>query len=105
AAVLPQREPAGGVSMRRAVAGLFAVLLVSASSFAQEAKSLVSTRLEVTGLVTRSLSLSVEDLRAVAKRRGPAEAGGYGGILLPELLREAAVKESGRASAEGRAGV
>jgi len=82
--------------MRRAVAGLFAVLLVSASSFAQEAKSLVSTRLEVTGLVTRSLSLSVEDLRAVAKRRGPAEAGGYGGILLPELLREAAIKEDER---------
>jgi len=82
--------------MRRAVAGLFAVLLVSASSFAQEAKSLVSTRLEVTGLVTRSLSLSVEDLRAVAKRRGPAEAGGYGGILLSELLKEASIKEDAR---------
>jgi DMSO/TMAO reductase YedYZ molybdopterin-dependent catalytic subunit len=69
---------------------------VSAGSVAQEAKSLESTRLEVTGLVSHGLSLSVEDLRAVAKRRGLAEAGGYGGILLPELLKEAAIKEDTR---------
>ena len=32
----------------------------------------------------------------MAKRRGLAEAGGYGGILLPELLKEAAIKEDER---------
>ena len=82
--------------MRRTLAWGFAALLVSAVCLAQEAKSLVSTRLEVTGLVSRALSLSVDDLRAVAKRRGPAEAGGYGGILLSELLKEAAIKEDER---------
>jgi DMSO/TMAO reductase YedYZ molybdopterin-dependent catalytic subunit len=82
--------------MRRAFAWIFAALLASAGCLAQEAKSLVSTRLEVTGLVSRALSLSVEDLRAVAKRRGLAEVGGYGGILLPELLKEAAIREDSR---------
>jgi DMSO/TMAO reductase YedYZ molybdopterin-dependent catalytic subunit len=84
------------MSMRRAIAWTVAAFLVSAACFAQEAKSLVSTRLEVTGLVSRGLSLSVEDLRALAKRRGPAEAGGYGGILLAELLREAVISEDAR---------
>jgi DMSO/TMAO reductase YedYZ molybdopterin-dependent catalytic subunit len=82
--------------MSRAFAWVFAALCVSSGGVAQEAKSLMSTRLEVTGLVSHSLSLSVEELRAVAKRRGLAEAGGYGGILLPELLKEAAIKEDAR---------
>ena len=84
------------MSMLRASSWALAGLLASAACLAQEAKSLVSTRLEVTGLVSRALSLSVEDLRAVAKRRGRTDAGGYGGILLPELLKEAAIKEDER---------
>ncbi len=84
------------MSMRHALACVFAALLVSAGTLAQERKSLMSTRLEVTGLVSQGLSLSVEDLRAMAKRRGLAEAGGYGGIPLPELLKEAAIKEDER---------
>jgi DMSO/TMAO reductase YedYZ molybdopterin-dependent catalytic subunit len=84
------------MSMLRALTIAFAALLVPAGSLAQEAKSLVSTRLEVTGLVSRTLSLSVDDLRAIAKRRGVAEAGGYGGILLSELLKEAAIREDER---------
>jgi len=84
------------MSFPRLLAFVLAALLAPVGGLAQEAKSLVSARLEVTGLVNRALSLSVEDLRALAKRRGPAEAGGYGGILLPELLREAAIKEDER---------
>jgi len=84
------------MSMRGVVVLGFAALLASSGGLAQEAKSLVSTRLEVTGLVSRPLSLSVEDLRAVAKRRGVAEAGGYGGIILSELLKEASIKEDER---------
>src|SRR5215472_13829890 len=84
------------MSMRGVVVLGFAALLASSGGLAQEAKSLVSTRLEVTGLVSRPLSLSVEDLRAVAKRRGVTEAGGYGGILLSELLKEAAIREDER---------
>jgi DMSO/TMAO reductase YedYZ molybdopterin-dependent catalytic subunit len=63
---------------------------------AQQGKSLVSTRLEVTGLVRRSLSLSVEDLRAMAQRRGQAAAGGYGGIRLTEVLEEADIRQDER---------
>ncbi len=82
--------------MRRAFAWAFAALLVSGGCLAQAGKSLVSTRLEVTGMVSHALSLSVEDLRALAKRRGQTEAGEYGGILLPELLKEAAISEDAR---------
>jgi DMSO/TMAO reductase YedYZ molybdopterin-dependent catalytic subunit len=63
-----------------AIAWMLAGILASGGSVAQEIKSLVSTRLEVSGLVSHSLSLSVEELRAVAKRRGLTEAGGYGAI-------------------------
>ena len=54
--------------------------------------SSVSTQLSVTGEVQRSLTLSVDDLRAIAKRRGAAEAGGYGGLRLIDLLEEADIR-------------
>jgi DMSO/TMAO reductase YedYZ molybdopterin-dependent catalytic subunit len=75
-----------------AVAGL----LASADCRAQGDRSLVSTRLEVTGLVRRTLSLPVEDLRALAQRRGQAAAGGYGGIRLTDLLGEADIRQDAR---------
>jgi len=84
------------MSMHPASAWALAGLLATSACLAQEAKSLVSTRLEVTGLVSSALSLSVEDLRAVAKRRGQTDAGGYGGILLSELLKEASIQEDAR---------
>jgi DMSO/TMAO reductase YedYZ molybdopterin-dependent catalytic subunit len=67
-----------------------------AGALAQEGKSLVSTRLEVSGLVRHGLSLSVEDLRALARRRGQTAAGGYGGIRLTELLEEADISQDAR---------
>ena len=63
---------------------------------AQAGKSLVSTRLEVGGLVQRKLSLSVDDLRALAQRRGQAAEGGYGGIRLTDVLEEADIKQDER---------
>jgi len=84
------------VSVLRVLAWTLAALLVSGGSLAQEGRSLVSTRLEVTGLVSRTLSLSVEDLRALTQRRGRAAAGGYGGIRLTELLGEADIKQDAR---------
>ena len=71
-------------------------VLLAAPCFAQEGKSLVSTRLDVTGLVRRSLSLPVDDLRAVAKRRGQTAAGGYAGIRLTDLLEEADIRQDDR---------
>jgi DMSO/TMAO reductase YedYZ molybdopterin-dependent catalytic subunit len=89
------------MSMRRALelcamVAWAAFVLAPGKSLAQERGSLVSTRVEVTGLVRRSLSLSVEDLRALAKRRGQAAAGGYGGIRLTELLEEADIRQDAR---------
>lgn len=78
------------------VALALAEFLASGDCLAQEKKSLVSTRLEVTGLVRRTLSLSVEDLRALAQRRGQAAAGGYGGIHLTDLLEEADIRQDER---------
>ena len=49
-----------------------AAALASGDGLAQKEKSLVTTRLEVTGEVSRNLSLSVEDLRAFAQRKGQA---------------------------------
>jgi DMSO/TMAO reductase YedYZ molybdopterin-dependent catalytic subunit len=74
----------------------FAGVLALGDCLAQERKSLVTTRLEVTGEVQRKLSLTVEDLRALAKRRGQAAAGGYGGIRLTDLLEEADIKQDDR---------
>ena len=78
-----------------ALAALAGILACSVS-LAQEGKSLVSTRLDVGGAVRKTLSLSVEDLRALAQRRGKAEAGGYGGIRLTDLLEEADTRQDER---------
>jgi DMSO/TMAO reductase YedYZ molybdopterin-dependent catalytic subunit len=77
-------------------AAALAGILACGPGLAQEGKSLVSTRVDVTGLVKRTLSLSVEDLRALAQRRGKAEAGGYGGIRLIDLLEEADIRQDDR---------
>lgn len=71
-------------------------VLSPGTCLAQERGSLVTTRIEVTGEVRRTLSLSVEDLRALAKRRGPAASGGYGGIRLADLLLEADITQDAR---------
>lgn len=82
--------------VRMLAAACLAGALAPGVCVAQAGKSLVSTRLEVGGLVRQKLSLSVEDLREMAKRRGQAEAGGYGGIRLPDLLEEADIKQDER---------
>jgi DMSO/TMAO reductase YedYZ molybdopterin-dependent catalytic subunit len=79
-----------------AIAWTLTGILASGGCIAQEVKSLVSTRLEVSGLVRRSLSLSPEDLHALARRRGQAAAGGYGGIRLTDLLEEADISQDER---------
>lgn len=71
-------------------------ILACGPGLAQEGKSLVSTRLEVGGAVRKTLSLSVEDLRTLAQRRGPAAAVGYGGIRLTDLLEEADIRQDER---------
>jgi len=73
-----------------------AAVLACGDCLAQRERSLVTTRLEVSGEVRRSLSLSVEDLRAVALRRGKVAAGGYSGIRLTDLLEEADIKRDAR---------
>ena len=73
-----------------------AAALASGDCLAQREKSLVTTRLEVTGEVRRSLSLSIEDLRTIAQRRGQVAAGGYGGVRLTDLLEEADIKRDAR---------
>jgi DMSO/TMAO reductase YedYZ molybdopterin-dependent catalytic subunit len=75
-----------------AFAASAAFALATGNSPAQERGSLVTTRIEVTGEVRRPLSLSVEELRALALGRGEAAAGGYRGIRLADLLEEADVK-------------
>jgi DMSO/TMAO reductase YedYZ molybdopterin-dependent catalytic subunit len=73
-----------------------AAALASGDCLAQREKSLVTTRLEVTGEVSRNLSLSVDDLRAFAQRRGQAAAGGYRGVRLIDLIEEADIKRDAR---------
>lgn len=77
---------------------VFSTLAVLAlgDSLAQENGSLVTTRLEVTGEVRRSLSLSVDDLHALAQRRGQVTVRGYGGIRLTDLLEEADIRRDAR---------
>jgi DMSO/TMAO reductase YedYZ molybdopterin-dependent catalytic subunit len=79
-----------------ALAASAAFALAPGPSPAQERGSLVTTRLEVTGEVRRPLSLSVEDLRGLAQRRGRAAAGGYGGVRLIDLLEDADIRRDAR---------
>ena len=71
---------------------LLAAVFAVTAAVAQERASSVSTQLNVTGEVQRALALSVEQLREIAKRRGTAEAGGYGGLRLIDLLEEADIR-------------
>ena len=79
-----------------ALAAWAVLVLAPGNAFAQERKSLVTTRVEVAGEVGRKLSLSVDDLRGLAQRRGQAAAGGYGGIRLTDLLEEADIRQDER---------
>lgn len=63
-----------------------------ASSPAQERVSLVTTRITIAGEVQKELTLSLDDLRAIAQRRGTAAAGGYAGLRLTDLLDEADIR-------------
>ena len=71
---------------------LLGVLLVAAPAHAQERPSSVSTQLSVTGEVQKALTLTLDQLLAVAKRRGTAREGGYGGLRLVDLLEEADIR-------------
>lgn len=71
-------------------------MALTAAASAQERTSLVTTRVTVTGEVQRKLSLAVEDLRAIAQRRGGAAKGGYAGIRLTDLLEEAEIRQDAR---------
>ena len=71
---------------------LLAAAFVATAVGAQERPSSVSTQLSVGGEVQNPLKLSVDDVRAMAKRRGTAEAGGYGGLRLIDLLEEADIR-------------
>jgi DMSO/TMAO reductase YedYZ molybdopterin-dependent catalytic subunit len=71
---------------------LLVLAFAAASAVAQERPSSVSTRLAVTGEVQHALQLSIDDLRAIAARRGAAQAGGYGGLRLTDLLEEADIR-------------
>lgn len=73
-----------------------AAALAPGTGLAQERKSLVTTQVEVSGEVRRKLSLSVEDLRGLAQRRGQVAAGGYAGIRLTDLLEEADIRQDDR---------
>jgi len=71
---------------------LAVALAAAAAAVAQERASSVSTQLSVAGEVQRPLALSVGQLRELATRRGAAEAGGYGGVRLVDLLEEADIR-------------
>jgi DMSO/TMAO reductase YedYZ molybdopterin-dependent catalytic subunit len=79
-----------------ALAAWALIVLAAGNALAQERKSMVTTRVEVTGEVGRKLSLSVEDLRGLAQRRGQVAAGAYGGIRLTDLLEEADIRRDER---------
>ena len=73
-------------------AALAAAALQSASACAQERMSSVSTQMSVTGEVQKPLTLSLDELRAIADRRGKAEGRGYAGLRLVDLLEEADIR-------------
>jgi DMSO/TMAO reductase YedYZ molybdopterin-dependent catalytic subunit len=75
---------------------VLALALVAGSAGAQERTSLVSNHVRIGGEVRRELTLSVEQLRAIAQRRGVVEAGGYGGMRLTDLLQEADIRQDAR---------
>jgi DMSO/TMAO reductase YedYZ molybdopterin-dependent catalytic subunit len=76
----------------RALLVAVAVAFAATAALAQERPSSVSTQLAVTGEVQNTLKLSVDDLRGIAKRRGCATAGAYGGVRLVDVLEDADIR-------------
>lgn len=76
---------------RRAVLALAVAALLAGTAHAQE-KSSVSTQLAVGGEVQRALTLTVEALREIGKRKEFARIGAYGGVRLVDVLDEADIR-------------
>ncbi len=77
-------------------AWLLLLALAVAPGLAQQRDSLVSTRVTVAGEVKSALALGVDDLRALARKRGTVEKNGYTGARLVDLLEEADVRRDAR---------
>lgn len=75
---------------RRALLVVTVGLLVT-TAHAQE-KSSVSTQVSVGGEVQRTLTLTVEALREIGKRKEFAKIGVYGGVRLVDVLDEADIR-------------
>lgn len=95
-------------SLKIPFAPLALAMLLAGGAVAQEKPRLLTTRVEVTGEVKRKLSLTVEDLRTIAARKGgpvavagaapeiPPAYRGYVGVRLADLLDEAGVRREER---------
>ena len=70
--------------------------LAAAPVLGQERQTTVSENVTIAGEVQRSLTLGVEELRAIGKRRGIVEKDGYTGVRLIELLAEADIRQDAR---------
>jgi DMSO/TMAO reductase YedYZ molybdopterin-dependent catalytic subunit len=70
--------------------------LISAPALAQPRESLVSTRVSVVGEVKSELVLTVDDLRALTRKRGMVQKRGYSGLRLVDLLEEADIRRDAR---------
>jgi DMSO/TMAO reductase YedYZ molybdopterin-dependent catalytic subunit len=75
---------------------ILVLAILAPIAWAQERVSLVSREVRVSGEVQYELALSPEQLRVVAQRRGLAEANGYGGLRLTDLLQEADIRQDAR---------
>jgi DMSO/TMAO reductase YedYZ molybdopterin-dependent catalytic subunit len=75
---------------------LVLLALVTAPGLAQQRESLVSVRVAVAGEVKSELALTVDDLRALARKRGTVEKRGYKGVRLVDLLEEADIRRDAR---------
>ncbi len=75
---------------------LLVASLAAATATAQDRTSLVTTQIRVVGEVQRELTLTVDDLHAIAKRRGLAQGGGYAGVRLTDVLEEADIRRDAR---------
>jgi DMSO/TMAO reductase YedYZ molybdopterin-dependent catalytic subunit len=85
-----------------------AVVAISAAALAQEKPRLATTQVEISGEVKRKLSLSVEDLRALAAKKGGAVAAKsvpgdrppqyqtYVGVRIADVLDEAGIQKEER---------
>jgi DMSO/TMAO reductase YedYZ molybdopterin-dependent catalytic subunit len=78
------------------MAMVFAACLLAAPALAQERQSLVSTQVRVIGEVQHELTLTVDDLRAIAMRRALISGGGYTGLRLIDVLEEADIRRDAR---------